>query len=96
MEKWKTPKLKKLAQTLVAIDDEKEMTNFLRDLCTLDELKELSARWEAVQLLNKGIPYREISEKTKLSTTTVTRIAYWLKNGEGGYLSALQKTKIKP
>lgn len=93
MEKWKTPKLKKLVQTLVTIDDEKEMTNFLRDLCTLDELGELSARWETVQLLDKGLAYRQVSEKTKLSTTTVTRISHWLHHGEGGYETALKKLK---
>lgn len=91
MEKWRTPKLKKLVKTLVAFDSDADMTNFLRDLCTLDELEELSTRWEAVQLLNKGMPYREVAEKTKLSTTTVTRIAHWLHHGEGGYETALKK-----
>ncbi len=68
------------------------MLNFLRDLCTLEELKELSARWEAVQLIAKRMPYREVTKKTGLSTTTVTRIAHWLYHGEGGYEIALVET----
>ena len=68
------------------------MLNFLRDLCTLEELEELSARWEAAQLIAKKMPYREVAEKTGLSTTTVTRIAHWLHHGEGGYATALIET----
>jgi TrpR-related protein YerC/YecD len=91
MNNWKNSKLKKLATALMSIDRESDMLNFLRDLCTLEELEELSTRWEAVQLINKGISYRKISDKTGLSTTTVTRIAHWLNHGEGGYQAVLKK-----
>lgn len=93
MEKWKTAKLKNLANAMLTIKKEDEMTGFLRDLMSLDELEEVSRRWQAVELLDKGKTYREISEKTGLSTTTVTRIAYWLEHGEGGYRKALEKLK---
>lgn len=88
---WKTTKLKKLVKALVSIEKEVDMQNFLRDLCTLEELDEISNRWEAVGLLNKGIPYREVATKTGMSTTTVTRIAHWMKHGEGGYKKILKK-----
>lgn len=67
------------------------MLNFLRDLCTLEELDELSSRWQVVELLDKGHSYREISKKTGLSTTTITRIAHWLKHGAGGYQTVIKK-----
>lgn len=88
---WKTAKLKNLAQAFTTLKKESDVTNFLRDLCTLEELEELSSRWEAVRLLDKGKTYREVSKETKLSTTTVTRIAHWLNHGEGGYKKALGK-----
>ncbi len=88
---WKTTKLKKLAETLASIKNETDMLNFLRDLCTLEELAEISNRWEAVQLLHKETPYREVAQKTGMSTTTVTRIAHWIKHGEGGYEKVLKK-----
>lgn len=91
MTTWKTPKVKKLAQAFTSLKNEKDTTNFLRDLCTLEELSELSNRWEVVKMLDQGKPYREIAEKTGMSTTTVTRIAHWLKHGEGGYKEALKK-----
>ena len=82
---WKTTKLKKLAQAFLSVKTTTDMTSFLRDLCTLEELEELSGRWEAVGLLNKGVSYREIAKQTGISTTTVTRVAHWLNHGEGGY-----------
>lgn len=88
---WKTPKLKKLVRTLHSLDTEKDLLNFLRDLCTLEELHVLSSRWEAVQLLDQGVSYRDIAKQTGLSTATVTRISHWLHHGEGGYGVALKK-----
>jgi len=93
MKNWKTPKLKKLTKAFLSLKNEKETLNFLRDLCTLEELEEMSRRWEAVQMINKGLSYRKIAEKTGLSTTTVTRIAHWLKHGEGGYRKVLEKSR---
>ena len=95
MTVWKTPKLKKLIQALLTLKTENELLNFLRDLCTVDELQELSIRWEIVQMLENNLSYREIAKKTGVSTTTITRIAYWLENGENGYKTALMKLKNK-
>jgi TrpR-related protein YerC/YecD len=59
---------------------------FFADLCTPAELDALSGRWKVARLLGKGIPYREISEKTGISTATVTRVARCLTYGsDGGY-----------
>ena len=89
MKNWRTKKLKNLATAFLSIKDQTDMENFLRDLCTAEEVEELSSRWEVVLLLDKGDSYREIAKKTKVSTTTVTRIAQWLNNGEGGYKAVL-------
>ncbi len=89
--RWKTKKIKSLVGALLSIKNQQDMLNFLRDLCTLEELQEISSRWQVVQMLNQGMPYRQISQKTGVSTTTVTRIAYWLKHGQGGYDKVLKK-----
>ncbi len=91
MEKWKTKSLQNLAQAFLSLKNETEMMNFLRDLCTLEELKEFSQRWEIAQLLHTGKTYREIAKLTGVSTTTVTRIAHWLTSGMDGYKLALQR-----
>jgi uncharacterized protein YerC len=42
-------------------------------------------------MVSEDIPYREISERTGASTATITRIAHWLKYGEGGYRFMLER-----
>jgi len=69
-----------------------EVEHFLRDLCTLSELEAMAHRWEVARLLDEGLPYLEIAQRTGASTTTVTRVAHWLRHGEGGYRLALDRT----
>ena len=90
MQNWRTPKVKKLARAFKKLKTEADILVFLRDLCTVDELDELSARFESAKLIQQGIPYRAIAKKTGMSTTTVSRIAWWLEHGEGGYKKALK------
>ncbi|MFA5127037.1 MAG: YerC/YecD family TrpR-related protein [Patescibacteria group bacterium] len=64
---------------------------FFRDLCTIQELKDMRDRWRIVTYLQKGLSYRDIAKRMKTSTTTVARVAFWLKNGRGGYNSVWQE-----
>ena len=91
MKTWKTKELKKLASIMSRIDTPQEMMAFLRDLCTLEELEEFSQRWHIVELLEKGYSYRKVAQKIGVSTTTVGRVAGWLRGGEGGYKKAITK-----
>ena len=68
-----------------------EAERFLRDLCTRSELDAMAHRWQVAQLLDEGLPYLEVAARTGASTTTVTRVAQWLRNGEGGYRLALDR-----
>ena len=68
-----------------------EVEAFFRDLCTLSELEAMAHRWQVARLLELGLPYLEIAERTGASTTTVTRVAHWLRHGEGGYRLALAR-----
>lgn len=65
------------------------MSNFLRDIATLSELQAFSERMEVARLLSRGLSYRQIAAETGASTTTVTRVANFLENGEGGYRKVL-------
>lgn len=95
MKTWKTKQLKNLAEILCTIEKPKDMLAFLRDLCTLEELEEISDRWHIVELLSQGYSYRKIATKLGVSTTTVARVASWLSNGQGGYTKALEnKTSL--
>jgi len=75
----------------VRLEDRDEAARFLRDLCTLSELRDMAQRWAVVRHLDDGKHYAEISRETGASTATITRIASWLNHGEGGYREALQR-----
>lgn len=88
---WLTDDLQTLLQAIVVLDDVDEAADFLRDLCTLGELRDMSQRWAVVRLLDAGLHYSEISRETGASTATITRIASWLYHGEGGYRRMLER-----
>jgi TrpR-related protein YerC/YecD len=73
-----------------------ETGRLLRDLCTVSELDAMAHRWEVAQLLDEGLPYLEVAKRAHASTTTVTRVAQWLRRGEGGYGLALKRRKKQP
>ena len=51
---------------------------------------------KVAKLLDQGLPYQEIARRTGASTTTVTRVAHWLRHGEGGYRTARTAGRPSP
>ena len=85
-DSWrKEPWFRTLCAALRSCKTDADMENFLRDVATLSELQALSERLEVARLLGKGLSYRQVAKETGASTTTVTRVAHFLENGEGGY-----------
>ncbi|MBV8256433.1 MAG: helix-turn-helix domain-containing protein [Actinobacteria bacterium] len=80
-----------LFQAVASLKTPEEAQAFLRDLCTISELDAMAHRWQVAQLLDQGLPYVEVAKRAHASTTTVTRVAQWLRNGEGGYRLALKR-----
>lgn len=68
-----------------------EAHRFFRDLCTPEEIDEMARRWQIAKMLVQEKPYREIADKTEVSTTTVARVAHWLNSGMGGYRIILHR-----
>jgi len=56
------------------------MERLLADLCTPAEVRTLGERWHVARLLDQGaLSYREIHDATGVSTTTIVRVARFLK-----------------
>ena len=83
--------MSELFEAILSLETREEVEHFLRDLCTLAELEAMAHRWAVARLLDRGLPYLEIATRTGASTTTVTRVAHWLRHGEGGYRLALDR-----
>jgi TrpR-related protein YerC/YecD len=90
---WLTDDTRSLLAAILRLDSAEDAADFFRDLCTRRELTDLAHRWAVVRLLDQGLPYREIAERTGASTATITRINQWLTHGTGGYRRALDRSK---
>ena len=88
-EEWK----ERLLDALLAMKSKKEMEDFLRDLCTPAEISAFEERFEIARMLQQTEqPYREIAVKTGASTTTVARVARFLRQEDNhGYSLALKR-----
>ena len=86
---WRSPAVEQLADVLVSIDNRESMLAFLRDVCSHNELSTLAQRLEVARLVDQGVPYAEVARRLGASTATVTRVAQWLRHGEGGYRAVL-------
>lgn len=84
-DRWITQEVTDLAGALVTLRSGDEALRFLRDLCTVNELKELAQRWHVARLLDEGVSYHEISERTGASSATISRVGQWLRYGRDGY-----------
>ena len=89
---WRNADTDALLAAILTLRDKEEAERFFRDLCTLNELRDMAQRWAVVRLLDQGKHYAEISRETGASTATITRIASWLHHGEGGYRLMLDRT----
>jgi len=89
----KTKAAQDLYQALAKLNNPKEISDFLRDVLTLEEIEEASRRFLVAKLLKSGKSIRETKRETGVAIATIVRINYWLHHGMGGYDLALEKLK---
>lgn len=70
-----------------------EAARFLRDLATPAEIETFAERWRIARLLDAGaLSYRDIAAETGASTTTVARVARFLREeANEGYRLVLDR-----
>lgn len=90
---WRTEDIDALIDALLALETPDVAASFLRDLCTVRELEDMAQRWQVVKLLDAGLHYRDIAQRTGASTATITRINQWFRHGLGGYRWMLEQTE---
>ena len=82
-----------LYRAIVSLRDEDECRKFLQDLCTVSELKAMEQRMEVAMLLDDGLIYSEILERTGASSATISRVNRCLHYGADGYRTIIPRLK---
>ncbi len=82
---------KELFEAILRLETVEECQSFFNDLCTVKELREMSQRFEVARLLDDGLIYSEIANRTGASTTTISRVNRSLMYGENGYKTAIER-----
>lgn len=83
-----------LFKSFCTLQNSKEVERFMTDLCTPAEIKAFTERLAIAKLLNEGnMSYRDIAQKIGASTTTIARVARFLKQEpHQGYKIVLDRT----
>lgn len=80
-----------LYEAILSLKTKDECRAFFQDLCTFTEVKAMAQRIEVARLLDQGLIYNEILEKTGTSSATISRINRALQYGADGYRIVLDR-----
>lgn len=84
-----------LFRAILELKSVDECYEFFEDICTIQEMKAISARIEVARMLKAGDIYEDIVQKTGASTATISRIKRCLVYGSGGYEKILSRMAEK-
>lgn len=82
-----------LYQSILELRDLDECCAFFDDLCTVGELRALEQRYDVAILLDEGMVYTDILEKTGASSATISRVNRIFSFGAGGFRRMIQRRK---
>lgn len=79
-----------LYRAILSLESEDECRRFFKDLCTIAELRAMEQRYDVAVLLDQGLVYSDILERTGASSATISRVNKALNYGEEGYKDVLR------
>ena len=93
MDKNNRQKSDVLYEAILTLNTVEECKNFFQDLCTVSELQAIEQRMEVAILLNEGMIYNQILERTGASSATISRVNRALQYGANGYKTVLPRLR---
>lgn len=94
-KKLRSREVDRLFEGILTLESVEECYAFFEDVCTVNELLAFSQRFEVAGMLREGRTYLEITEKTKASTATISRVNRSLNYGDDGYDLVFERLKKK-
>ena len=80
-----------LYESILELKTMEECRAFFDDLCTVGELRAMEQRYDVALLLDQGLVYTEILERTGASSATISRVNRALQYGADGYKTVLPR-----
>ena len=80
-----------LFEAILSLRSQEECRAFFQDLCTVAELRAMGQRLEVAQLLDQGLIYNDILQRTGASSATISRVNRALQYGADGYKTVLPR-----
>ena len=84
-----------LYESILELNSIEECCAFFDDLCTVGELRAMEQRYDVALLLDQGMVYTDILEKTGASSATISRVNRIFSFGAGGFREMIRRRKEK-
>ena len=84
-----------LYESILELKTLEECCDFFDDLCTVGELRAMEQRYDVAILLEQGLVYTDILEKTGASSATISRVNRLFSFGSGGFRAMIERRKAK-
>jgi len=81
-----------LYDTIAQLKDADECRRFFEDLCAPTELRSMEQRYDVGVLLDSGMVYTDILERTGASSATISRVNRILTNGTGAFKELIDRS----
>ncbi len=82
-EKITEKMVNELFELLASVDSAEDMEILFADLCTNNEIEQMTQRLIAAKLLIQGKTYNQVIEATDISSATLSRVSNAVKYGKG-------------
>ena len=93
MQKEVAHQINLLYDAILSLETPEECHAFFQDLCTVAELRAMAQRLEVARLLDAGLIYNDILQRTGASSATISRVNRALQYGADGYKAVLPRLK---
>ena len=76
---------------VLSLKTPEECCRFFEDVATIGEVQSMAQRLQVAKLLDQGLKYADIAERTGASTATISRGSRCLSYGADGYRLVLER-----
>ena len=85
----------RMYEAILSLKTTEECKRFFSDLCTLTELQAMEQRFQVAVLLEQGMIYTDILERTGASSATISRVNRSLQFGAKGYSVVFRRLGLR-